>query len=181
MITVRTIQVGSDWSRHTSISIAREVAGPLDIGVVLVLARGDGEEADGAQGGRVAEVGIGGDDRVGDVVVDGLERDLLMRHALAGSTVMNDGMADRVLLLLDLEDGAVLEGPLDDVGVGRGALDELALVEFGPEFGEILELDEVPDVGEGRLDDDGLDDRGGGRDAGGGIHYVRDGARLRGS
>lgn len=80
---------------------------------------------------------------------------------------------DRVLFLLNFEDGAILEGPLDNVGVGRGALDELALVELGPELGEVLELDEVPDMGEGRLDDDGLDDRGGGGDTSRGVHYVR--------
>lgn len=43
-----------------------------------------------------------------------------------------------MLLLLDLELGAVLEGPLDDVGLLLG-LDELALVQSGPESAEVLD------------------------------------------
>ena len=39
---------------------------------MLVLARGDGVAADGADDRGVAQSGAGGDDRVGDVVVDGL-------------------------------------------------------------------------------------------------------------
>jgi hypothetical protein len=70
-----------------------------------------------------------------------------------------------VLLLLDLDDGAVLEGPLDHVGLVGGALDPVALLEGGPELAEVLELDQVPDVAEGRLDDGRLADRGGGGDA----------------
>lgn len=66
----------------------------------------------------------------------------------------------RVLLLLDFEDGSILEGPLDDVGVGRHAFDPLALLEGSVELGEVLKLDEVPDIGEGRLDDGRLEDGG---------------------
>jgi len=54
----------------------------------------------------------------------------------------------RVLLLLDLNHGAVLELPLDNVGLLRGTLGVLGLVKSGPELVEVLELDEVPDVGE---------------------------------
>lgn len=36
--------------------------------------------------------------------------------------------AHRVLLLLDLDSGAILERPFDDVGLVRGALDPLALL-----------------------------------------------------
>lgn len=54
----------------------------------------------------------------------------------------------RVLLLLDLNDGTVLEVPLDNIGLLRGALGVLSLVESRPELVEVLELDEVPDVGE---------------------------------
>lgn len=53
-----------------------------------------------------------------------------------------------VLLLLDLNLGAVLEAPLDNVGLLACALDVLGLVESGPELGEVLELDVVPDMGE---------------------------------
>lgn len=108
---------------HTGISVRGEVAGPLDESAVLVLARGDGVAADGADGGGVAQSGVGSDNRVGDVVVE-----------------------RRVLLLLDLDDGAVLELPLDNVGLLGGALGVLRLVESRPELVEVLELDEVPDV-----------------------------------
>lgn len=69
-----------------------------------------------------------------------------------------------MLLLLDLNDGAVLEGPLDDVGLLAGALDELGAAEGGPELAEVLDLDEVPDMGERGADDGRLADGGGGRD-----------------
>lgn len=58
---------------HTSISIARKMAGPLHVRVTFVLAGGDGEAADGREDGGVAEGRLGGDDAVGDVVFDGLE------------------------------------------------------------------------------------------------------------
>ena len=73
----------------------------------------------------------------------------------------------RVLLLLHFKNGAILERPLDDVGLVRCSLDPLALLELGPELAEVLELDEVPDVAEGRLDDRRLADKGGGGDASG--------------
>jgi len=58
--------------RLTCIGIAAEVAGPGDVRVALVLARGDGVQADGGDDGCVAQGGLGGDDAVGNVVVDGL-------------------------------------------------------------------------------------------------------------
>jgi hypothetical protein len=128
-------------SNNASVGVAGEVSAPGDKGVALVLAGGDGVGADGADDGGVAQGGLRRDDAVGDVVVD------------AG-----------VLLLLNLEDGTVLEGPLDDVGVGRRALDPFGGFEGRVELREVLELDEVPDVAEGGLNDGGLDDRGGGRD-----------------
>lgn len=51
-----------------------------------------------------------------------------------------------MLLLLDLNDGVILEGPLDNVCLLAGALDILRLGQGRPELGEILELDEVPYV-----------------------------------
>lgn len=59
-----------------------------------------------------------------------------------------------MLLLLDLKNGAVLERPLDDIRLRRGALDVLALVQLGPELVEVLELDHVPNMGK-RSGDDG--------------------------
>jgi hypothetical protein len=69
-----------------------------------------------------------------------------------------------VLLLLDLNDGAVLESPLDNVGLLRGALDVLGAAEGRPELGEVLDLDQVPDVGQRGADDGRLADGGGGGD-----------------
>lgn len=76
----------------------------------------------------------------------------------------------RVLLLLDLNDGAVLESPLDNVGLLAGVLDVLRRAEGRPELGEVLDLDEVPDVGERGADDGRLAD--GGR-SGDGRHSER--------
>jgi hypothetical protein len=73
----------------------------------------------------------------------------------------------RVLLLLDLYLRAVLEGPLDHVGLIGRSLDPVALLEGGPELAEVLELDQVPDIAEGRLDDSGLADRRGSGNASG--------------
>lgn len=70
-----------------------------------------------------------------------------------------------MLLLLDLQDLAILESPLHDIGVNAGALDRLALGEGGPEVGKVLELDHVPDVGEGCGDNGGFRDGGGSWDA----------------
>ena len=69
-----------------------------------------------------------------------------------------------MLLLLDLEGLAVLECPLNDVGLGRGALDEFALLELRPELAEVLELDQVPDIAEGCVDDGRLANGGGSGD-----------------
>jgi hypothetical protein len=74
-----------------------------------------------------------------------------------------------VLLLLDFDDGAILERPLDNIGLVRCALDPVTLLESGPELAEVLKLDQVPDTAEGRLDDGRLADGGGGRDTG--RHY----------
>lgn len=72
-----------------------------------------------------------------------------------------------VCLLLDLVDSAVLEGPLEHVGLGTSVRGHgLGLVKGGPEFAEVLQLDVVPDFGQGRLDDDTLEDGGGGWDWG---------------
>jgi hypothetical protein len=66
-----------------------------------------------------------------------------------------------VLLLLDLDGRAILEGPFDDVSLVGCAFDELALLESRPELAEVLELDQVPNIAERRLDDGRLADGGG--------------------
>ena len=58
----------------TSVSVAGEVAGVLDVGGALEVTAGDGVAADGGDDGGVGQGRLGGDDGVGDVVVDGLER-----------------------------------------------------------------------------------------------------------
>ena len=77
-----------------------------------------------------------------------------------------------MLLLLDLNDGAVLESPLDNVGLLVGVLDVLRRAEGRPELGEVLDLDEVPDVGERGADDGRLADGGGSGDGRHGERFV---------
>lgn len=64
----------SDWSDPwlTGVSVAGEVAGVLDVGGALEVTASDGVAADGGDDGGVGEGRLGGDDGVGDVVVDGL-------------------------------------------------------------------------------------------------------------
>lgn len=64
-----------------------------------------------------------------------------------------------MLLLLHLQNGTILESPLDYIGFLL-CLDELAALERRPELAEVLELDVVPDVAERGLDDGTLDHRG---------------------
>lgn len=61
------------WQRMlTGVGVAGEVASVLDEGAALVLTAGDGVAADGADDGGVGQSRLGGDDGVGDVVVDAL-------------------------------------------------------------------------------------------------------------
>lgn len=53
-----------------------------------------------------------------------------------------------MLVLLDLDLGAVLEGPPHHVRLVADALDVLGALKGGPELGEVGQLDEVPDVRE---------------------------------
>lgn len=64
----------------------------------------------------------------------------------------NGEETNRMLLLLDLQYRAILESPLDDIGISAGALDSLAFSQSGPEVSEVLELDHVPDIAEGGFD-----------------------------
>lgn len=61
-------------SRLTGIGIAGKVASVLDEGGALEVTAGDGVAADGAEDGGVGQGGLGGDDGVGDVVVDALSQ-----------------------------------------------------------------------------------------------------------
>lgn len=63
-----------------------------------------------------------------------------------------------MLLLLDLQNSSIDESPFDDVSLRRDSLDCLAGLELAPEGGEVLKLDEVPDIAEFGLDDGRLGD-----------------------
>lgn len=69
-----------------------------------------------------------------------------------------------MLFLLDLQLGAILESPLDDVRLLGGSLHPLALLQLRPPLGELGQLDQVPDIAEVGLDDGGLLDGGGSGD-----------------
>ena len=56
--------------------------------------------------------------------------------------------AYRMLFLLHLLLRAILESPFDNIGLGRCALDIIALVNLGPKVLEVLELDQMPDLSE---------------------------------
>ena len=63
-----------------------------------------------------------------------------------------------MFLLLYIQDRPVLECPLDHVGFGRGTLDMLTLLKLAPEAVKLLELDQMPDLGERGGDDGGFAD-----------------------
>lgn len=109
--------------RLTSIGIAREACIPLNIGAVSVSTSSDSVQADGAEDAGVGELWSGGDDAVGDGVIDGLFPVLARLSFNHSNRVARETYA--VLLLLDLIDGAVLERPLEDVGLVAGAGDGL--------------------------------------------------------
>jgi len=91
---------------YVSSSIARKVARPDNIGVALVLARGNWIAANRGHDRSVAQSWLGGDYRVCDEMIK------------AG-----------MLLLLDLQDGTVLERPLENVRLGRCTFDRFGLAE----------------------------------------------------
>lgn len=59
----------------------------------------------------------------------------------------------RMLFLFHIQDSSILESPLDNIGLGRGTLFILTLLQLGPEFGEILEFDQMPYGGKRSLND----------------------------
>jgi len=138
----------------------------------LTLARCNREETNGAHNGGVGELRLSGDDRVGDVVIDGLF-ECLLTNALTLSVCIFKQLylyvilgwfkeTYRVSLLLNLQDGSILEGPLDNIGIGRSTLDSVAGFQCTPERAEALQLDEVPDSAEGSLYDGGFRNGSGG-------------------
>ena len=75
--------------------------------------------------------------------------------------------AHRVFLLFDLQHRPILKCPFHYICLGRYTLHMLALLQLTPEFVEVLELDEMPDLAERGGNDCGLADGGGGWDCGG--------------
>ena len=72
----------------------------------------------------------------------------------------------RMLLLLNVLHSAVLESPFHDIRLMRSPFNMVTLVKLGPEMVEVLELDQMPDIGEGSVDDGGFSDGSGSRDTG---------------
>ena len=129
-----------------------------------MLSRSDREQANGADDGAVAKAGLGGDGAVGDVVINGLRDTKSVPSAssqyrsVCNSPAAEPGSTYRVLLLLHLQDRAILESPLDNIRLLGSSLDPLAGLQLAPELGELRELDQVPDVAQRRVDDSGLGD-----------------------
>lgn len=76
-----------------------------------------------------------------------------------------------MLLLLDIEDGTIFEGPAGNVSLAADTLDELRRLQGGPEVGEVVQLDVVPDMGQRGADDGALGDRCGRGDGARGSHF----------
>lgn len=70
-----------------------------------------------------------------------------------------------MLLLLHIQNSPILESPLYDIRFRRSSLDVIGFLELGPKLMKVLELNEMPDLGEGGGDDGGFGDGGGGWDA----------------
>lgn len=77
-----------------------------------------------------------------------------------------------MLLLLDGLLSAVLEDPLDYLGLRTGTLDFLSKLECSPEVVEGRKLDQVPDLREVGWDERALDNVGGCGDHGGHLGSV---------
>lgn len=75
-----------------------------------------------------------------------------------------------MLLLLDIQNGSIIESPTSHIGLAADTLDEVRRLQSGPEVGKVVELDVVPDLGERGADDGALEDRGGRGDCGVGGH-----------
>lgn len=88
-----------------SVGIAREVASPLDESATLSLARGDWVQTNGADNAGVAELRLGRDDGVGDVVVDRL----FVYSSATSNAIICICLSYAVLLLLHLQNSAILE------------------------------------------------------------------------
>lgn len=83
----------------------------------------------------------------------------MLVHLLDIAVTIN--IAYAVFLLLDFENSAILEGPLDDVCVWRSTLDEVGLLNGRPPLSERLKFDVVPDLTERGFDDGRFHDGGG--------------------
>lgn len=71
-----------------------------------------------------------------------------------------------MFLQLNIQHRPIFKGPLHNIRFRGSALHVLALVQFGPEAMEVLQFDQVPDGGQGSIDDGGFGYGSGGWDAG---------------
>ena len=77
-----------------------------------------------------------------------------------------------MLFLLYLLLSAIFECPFDNISLMRDTLDVMALVDLGPEVMEVLELDQMPDLGKRSSNDRGLCNGGRGGDTACHISYL---------
>ncbi len=66
--------------------------------------------------------------------------------------------AYRVFLLLDIQHGAIFELPFDYIRLGTCSLDKVRPLKLAPEDMEVLQFDEMPDMGKVSGNDGGFGD-----------------------
>ena len=104
---------------------------------------------DGGEYGGVAKLGLSSNNAVGDVVVNSLfsvYQHIVQHHPTSSRYTARikdvGGTLDSsyaVLLLFDLKLSAVLESPLDNVGIVASALHPLAGLQSRPPVGKVLD------------------------------------------
>lgn len=118
--------------------------------------------SDGGNDAGVCESRGGGDDGVGNEVINALQKRTMSATRNAEREQVGEGKTKhlpyRVLFLLHFLLSAILKGPLDNVGLMRGTLDMMALFKLCPEVVKVLKLDQVPNLGERGSNDGGLCD-----------------------
>ena len=131
---------------RTSISIRREVCRPLHERGSLIWPSGYSVAANCRDDAGIGEGRSRGDDGVCDEVIDSL---MGATHQLSIQCRVESGgrtssISHRVLLLLHFLMSAILEGPLNNVSLGRSTLNVVALGKLRPEVVKVLKLDQVP-------------------------------------
>lgn len=134
----------------------------------LIPAGSNREESNGANNGRVAQLWLCADNRVCNVMIDWLHTRTNRYQSMTFKLprLLYSNKTYGMLLLLHLKHGTIFERPLYNIRIWWCSLDELATFELTPEGAELLELDQVPDVGELGFDDCRFGDRSGCWDTG---------------